>query len=113
MNVNLYLYQGAQGKDRAILIEKMFVLFIILQLVMMQYGGRIGFNSGNIRLLLEDLSIVKPTIFPTVPRVLNRIYDKVKTKLLTFILCYAAHVFFGLLYLFSKRKFLQSKVMIL
>lgn len=47
------------------------------QLTMIQHGARIGFNSGDIRRLLDDLAIVKPTIFPTVPRLLNRIYDKV------------------------------------
>jgi long-chain acyl-CoA synthetase len=51
------------------------------QLILLQYGARIGFNSGDIRLLLEDLAILKPTIFPTVPRLLNRIYDKVQQSL--------------------------------
>jgi long-chain acyl-CoA synthetase len=41
-------------------------------------GGQIGFFRGDIKLLLEDIKEFKPTIFVTVPRLLNRIYSKVK-----------------------------------
>jgi long-chain acyl-CoA synthetase len=51
------------------------------QLLMLQHGAKIGFNSGDIRQLLEDLAILKPTFFPTVPRLLNRIFDKVQQTL--------------------------------
>ncbi|KDQ16338.1 hypothetical protein BOTBODRAFT_31028 [Botryobasidium botryosum FD-172 SS1] len=37
-------------------------------------GGRIGYFSGDPLRLLEDAQILKPTIFLSVPRVLNRIY---------------------------------------
>uniref|UniRef100_A0A0B7ANZ2 Long-chain-fatty-acid--CoA ligase n=1 Tax=Arion vulgaris TaxID=1028688 RepID=A0A0B7ANZ2_9EUPU len=40
-------------------------------------GGRIGYFSRDIKLLTDDLVTLKPTIFPTVPRLLNRIYDAV------------------------------------
>ncbi|KAL4841854.1 hypothetical protein H8958_017144 [Nasalis larvatus] len=39
-------------------------------------GARVGFFQGDIRLLADDMKTLKPTLFPTVPRVLNRIYDK-------------------------------------
>uniref|UniRef100_A0A8C5WWJ4 Long-chain-fatty-acid--CoA ligase n=1 Tax=Laticauda laticaudata TaxID=8630 RepID=A0A8C5WWJ4_LATLA len=39
---------------------------------------RVGFFQGDIKLLVDDMKALKPTIFPVVPRVLNRIYDKVK-----------------------------------
>lgn len=42
-------------------------------------GARIGFSSGDIKLLTDDLQALKPTVFPTVPRLLNRMYDKVST----------------------------------
>jgi len=48
-----------------------------VQLMLIQHGGRIGFTRGDIRLLTEDMQVLKPTIFPTVPRLLNRICDKV------------------------------------
>lgn len=40
-------------------------------------GARIGFFQGDIRLLSDDLLTLKPTVFPVVPRLLNRMYDKV------------------------------------
>ncbi|KAK2164222.1 hypothetical protein LSH36_67g01021 [Paralvinella palmiformis] len=49
----------------------------VVQLLMIQHGGRIGFFRGDIRQLTDDMQALKPTIFPTVPRLLNRIYDKV------------------------------------
>lgn len=43
-------------------------------------GGCVGFYRGDIRLLMEDMKALKPTITPAVPRLLNRIYDKVQAK---------------------------------
>jgi long-chain acyl-CoA synthetase len=34
-----------------------------------------GFYSGNVLKLKEDLQILKPTLFPSVPRLLNKFYD--------------------------------------
>lgn len=39
-------------------------------------GGKVGFYRGDIKVLSEDLKELKPTIMPTVPRILNRLYDK-------------------------------------
>lgn len=44
-------------------------------------GAAIGFSSGNIRNLTEDLKALKPTIMPAVPRLLNRVYDKLMSDL--------------------------------
>ncbi|XP_042895962.1 long-chain-fatty-acid--CoA ligase 1 isoform X1 [Parasteatoda tepidariorum] len=44
-------------------------------------GGSIGFYSGDIRVLMEDMKALRPTITPCVPRLLNRIYDKVQAKI--------------------------------
>uniref|UniRef100_A0A7N6BMX8 Arachidonate--CoA ligase n=1 Tax=Anabas testudineus TaxID=64144 RepID=A0A7N6BMX8_ANATE len=41
------------------------------------HGGRIGFYQGDIRLLPDDMKALRPTIFPVVPRLLNRMYDKI------------------------------------
>ncbi|OCB84221.1 acetyl-CoA synthetase-like protein [Sanghuangporus baumii] len=38
-------------------------------------GGATGFYTGDPLRLLEDMSILKPNFFPSVPRVLNRIYQ--------------------------------------
>jgi long-chain acyl-CoA synthetase len=48
-----------------------------VQIMVFMHGSRIGYFSGDIRKLTEDLMELKPSIFPTVPRLLNRIYDKV------------------------------------
>ncbi|KAB7503360.1 Long-chain-fatty-acid--CoA ligase 1 [Armadillidium nasatum] len=40
-------------------------------------GGAVGFYSGDIRNLVDDYKCLKPTITPSVPRLLNRVYDKV------------------------------------
>ena len=40
-------------------------------------GARIGFFSGDIKNLLGDLQALRPTVFMSVPRLLNKLYDKV------------------------------------
>ncbi|KAG0355353.1 hypothetical protein BGZ54_001184, partial [Gamsiella multidivaricata] len=50
----------------------------LMELFMFSEGGRIGYSTGDQLLLLEDLANLKPTIFPCVPRLLNRIYAKIR-----------------------------------
>lgn len=40
-------------------------------------GGRIGFYQGNIKLLLSDLTALKPTVFTGVPRVYARFQENI------------------------------------
>jgi long-chain acyl-CoA synthetase len=40
-------------------------------------GAAVGFFGGEILKIMDDLAILKPTIFPSVPRLLNKVYDKV------------------------------------
>ncbi|RHZ01334.1 hypothetical protein DYB35_007297 [Aphanomyces astaci] len=49
----------------------------IIHTIMIIEGGRIGFYQGNTLKLTEDLAVLRPTLFVTVPRLLNKIYDKV------------------------------------
>lgn len=44
-------------------------------------GASVGFYSGNIRDLTHDLKALKPTIMPGVPRLLNRVYDKIQGEI--------------------------------
>ena len=46
--------------------------------MVLQHGARIGFFRGDVKKLTDDIQALKPNIFPTVPRLLNRIYDKVR-----------------------------------
>ena len=38
-------------------------------------------SSGDVKTLLDDIQELKPTVFPAVPRVLNKVYDKVNAQL--------------------------------
>uniref|UniRef100_A0AAQ5X5H7 Arachidonate--CoA ligase n=1 Tax=Amphiprion ocellaris TaxID=80972 RepID=A0AAQ5X5H7_AMPOC len=49
----------------------------LIESVVYCHGGRIGFYQGDIRLLPDDMKALRPTIFPVVPRLLNRMYDKI------------------------------------
>ncbi|XP_076003846.1 long-chain-fatty-acid--CoA ligase 1a isoform X2 [Genypterus blacodes] len=49
----------------------------VVQGVILIHGGRIGFFQGDIRLLMDDLKTLQPTVFPVVPRLLNRMFDRV------------------------------------
>lgn len=39
-----------------------------------------GYFSGDIRRLADDMKALRPTVTPAVPRLLNRIYDKVQSE---------------------------------
>lgn len=43
-------------------------------------GASVGFYSGDIRRLSDDMKALRPTVTPAVPRLLNRIYDKVQAE---------------------------------
>uniref|UniRef100_A0A674DQK2 Arachidonate--CoA ligase n=1 Tax=Salmo trutta TaxID=8032 RepID=A0A674DQK2_SALTR len=45
--------------------------------VILVHGARIGYFQGDIRLLMDDLKTLQPTVFPVVPRLLNRMFDKI------------------------------------
>nr|XP_021146937.1 long-chain-fatty-acid--CoA ligase 5 isoform X2 [Columba livia] len=51
----------------------------VVQAVIYSCGGRVGFFQGDIKLLTDDMKTLKPTLFPVVPRLLNRIYDKIQS----------------------------------
>jgi len=56
-------------------------------------GGAIGFYQGDVTKLLEDLAVLQPTVFPSVPRLFNRIYDKlVQVQLRSWLGCCVAVV---------------------
>ena len=40
-------------------------------------GARAGFFRGDVKELMNDIQELKPTLFVSVPRLLNRVYDKV------------------------------------
>ncbi|ETP40492.1 hypothetical protein F442_12178 [Phytophthora nicotianae P10297] len=40
-------------------------------------GGCIGYYQGDVTKLLDDMAELRPTVFPSVPRLMNRIHDKI------------------------------------
>jgi len=44
-------------------------------------GGRVGYYQGNPLKLTEDCQVLNPTFFPSVPRLYNKIYAKIKASL--------------------------------
>ncbi|KAI3382006.1 hypothetical protein SNEBB_002217 [Seison nebaliae] len=53
------------------MFERSIEAFLFMQ------GGAVGYYRGNVKALMEDMKVMHPTIFPTVPRLLNRMYDKI------------------------------------
>ena len=44
-------------------------------------GGKYGIFNGDVLKLKEDLAILKPNFFPSVPRLYNKFYDKIQAGL--------------------------------
>jgi len=49
----------------------------VVQTSVIFFGGKIGFYQGETSKLIDDVAALKPTLFASVPRLLNRIYDAV------------------------------------
>jgi long-chain acyl-CoA synthetase len=49
----------------------------LIQVVLINSGSAIGFYQGDTLKLTMDLAELRPTIFPCVPRLLNKVYDKI------------------------------------
>ncbi len=47
----------------------------------MSIGAQIGFFGGQILKIIDDLQVLQPTIFPSVPRLLNKVYDRIQQGL--------------------------------
>lgn len=53
----------------------------VIEECFISHGAQIGFWRGDVKLLLEDIGVLKPTVFCAVPRVLDRIYLGLQDKL--------------------------------
>ncbi|TEB35960.1 long-chain-fatty-acid-CoA ligase [Coprinellus micaceus] len=72
---NLY---GLELPDQGILMSYLPLAHIyerICEIFTILLGARIGYSTGSPLRLLEDAQILKPHFFPSVPRVLNRVYQ--------------------------------------
>ena len=50
---------------------------LLLQLFIYMVGAKVGFFRGDVKELVSDIQALRPTVFVSVPRLLNRVYDKV------------------------------------
>lgn len=53
----------------------------ILEELALCVGGHIGYWRGNVKLLMEDVAALRPTLFIAVPRIIERVEDGVRAKL--------------------------------
>ncbi len=53
---------------------------LLIQLVSFDVGGAIAYFSGDTKLIVPELSEVKPTYFPSVPRIFEKIYTLVTSN---------------------------------
>ncbi|KAG9024617.1 hypothetical protein FRB95_011267 [Tulasnella sp. JGI-2019a] len=53
----------------------------IAELLALSTGGCVGYFTGNPANLLPDMQVLKPHMFPSVPRILNRIYSQAQTQM--------------------------------
>ncbi len=49
--------------------------------MMLYLGSRVGYWRGDIKGLVDDIAELKPTVFVGVPRVFDRIYSGVLSKI--------------------------------
>ncbi|KAJ7952141.1 Long chain acyl-CoA synthetase [Quillaja saponaria] len=52
----------------------------VIEELFIWHGASIGFWRGDVKLLLEDIAVLKPSIFCAVPRVLDRVYSGLTQK---------------------------------
>ncbi|KNC80838.1 hypothetical protein, variant [Sphaeroforma arctica JP610] len=52
----------------------------LIQSIVWNAGAKVGFYRGDTRVILEDIAMLKPSLFISVPRLLNRVSDKIQEK---------------------------------
>lgn len=60
-------------------LPHIFERFMVYTLL--YHGGSVGFYSGDVKLLKDDIATLKPTVFASVPRIYTRFYDAIKSKI--------------------------------
>ncbi|KAK3016062.1 hypothetical protein RJ639_007549 [Escallonia herrerae] len=78
-----------EGVDEAVSAKDVYLSYLPLAHIFdraieecfINHGASIGFWRGDVKLLIEDIGELKPTIFCAVPRVLDRIYSGLTQKI--------------------------------
>lgn len=74
------LYFGSKTRHLSYL-PLAHILERVVCMVLSMNGARIGFYRGDLLKLTDDAKILKPTVLVAVPRLLNKIYDKITANL--------------------------------
>lgn len=81
VSLDFFKYTGIDVTDVMIsFLPLAHMLERVLESACFMKGARVGFYRGDIRVLAEDIKELQPTLVLVVPRVLNRLYDKVMTE---------------------------------
>jgi long-chain acyl-CoA synthetase len=52
-----------------------------MNILVIVHGASIGYYQGDVQKLIEDVQMLKPTIFAGVPRIYNKIYASIKARM--------------------------------
>jgi long-chain acyl-CoA synthetase len=55
----------------------------VVSAIVLSYGAAGGFYQGDVLKLFDDIQLLRPTLFPSVPRLFNRLFDKVNSTIAT------------------------------
>jgi len=77
-----YLHLGGVREDDVYLsyLPLAHILERVVLTAVLHCGASVGFYSGDIRMLREDMQALKPTMLAGVPRVFDKIYESINTK---------------------------------
>lgn len=83
------LISGAEAKLTYLTADSVYISYLplahifekVVFLHLTYLGGKIGMFGGDVLKIKEDLAILKPTIFVSVPRLFNKFYDTIKAKM--------------------------------
>jgi long-chain acyl-CoA synthetase len=53
----------------------------IMHVDAVMFGFQVGYSSGDIKNLITDIQLLKPTVFGSFPGFFNKIYDKIKENI--------------------------------
>ncbi|KAG5539550.1 hypothetical protein RHGRI_019925 [Rhododendron griersonianum] len=78
-----------ESANEALRVEDVYLSYLplahifdrVIEECFINHGASIGFWRGDVKLLIEDIGELKPSVFCAVPRVLDRIYTGLQQKL--------------------------------
>jgi len=73
-------YSGLDTTLEDVIISYLPYAHVFEQVILVMCIGKavqVGYYSGDVLKIAEDCAVLKPTLFPSVPRLYNKIYDLV------------------------------------